>query len=67
MSVDGKPFIRYNDFHLPLSEADVGVLEYMRQNPGKMRRLLPGGAGMNVHRATGSIVTLVGKLPEAHF
>jgi hypothetical protein len=47
MSVDGKPFIRYNDFHLPLSEADVGVLEYMRQNPGKVRRLLPGGAGMN--------------------
>jgi len=24
MYVDAKPFIRYNDFHLPLSEADVG-------------------------------------------
>ena len=47
MFVDGKPFIRYNDFHLPLSEADVGVLEHMRQNPGKVRRLHPGGAGMN--------------------
>jgi hypothetical protein len=47
MYVDGKPFIRYNDFHLPLSEADVGFLEYMRQNPGKVRRRIPGGAGMN--------------------
>jgi len=47
MYVDGKPFIQYNDFHLPLSEADVGFLEYMRQNPGKVRRRLPGGAGMN--------------------
>jgi hypothetical protein len=47
MYVDGKPFIRYNDFHLPLSAADVGFLEHMRQNPGKVRRRLPGGAGMN--------------------
>jgi hypothetical protein len=47
MYVDGTPFIRYNDFHLPLSAADVGVLEYMRQNPGKVRRQLPGGVGMN--------------------
>ena len=47
MYVDGKPFVRYSDFHLPLSAADVGVLEYMRQNPGKMRRRFAGGAGMN--------------------
>src|SRR5262249_30193861 len=46
MYVDGKPFIRYSDFHLPLSEADFGFLEYMRRNPGKGRRQLPGGAGM---------------------
>jgi hypothetical protein len=47
MYVDGKPFIRYNDFHLPLSAADVGFLEYMRRNPGKVQRRLPGGAGIN--------------------
>jgi len=47
MHVDGKPFIRYSDFHLPLSEGDFGFLEYMRQNPGKVRRRLAGGAGMN--------------------
>jgi hypothetical protein len=47
MYVDGKPFIRYNDFHLPLSAADVGFLEHVRQNPGRVGRLLVGGAGMN--------------------
>jgi hypothetical protein len=47
MYVDGKPFIRYSDFHLPLSDADFGILEFMRQNSGKVRRRLPGGAGMN--------------------
>ncbi len=46
MYVDGKPFIRYNDFHLSLSEADVGFLEYMRDNPGKVKKRLAGGAGM---------------------
>jgi hypothetical protein len=29
MYVDGKPFIRYNDFHLALSDEDVGFLEYI--------------------------------------
>jgi hypothetical protein len=47
MYANGKPFIRYNDFHLPLSEADVGFLEHMRQNPGKVQRRLVGGPGMN--------------------
>jgi hypothetical protein len=47
MYVDGKPFVRYSDFHLPLSEADVGLLEFMRANPGKVRRRIAGGAGMN--------------------
>jgi hypothetical protein len=45
MYADGKPFIRYNDFHLPLSEADIGFLEHMRAHPGKVKRQLPGGAG----------------------
>jgi hypothetical protein len=47
MYVDGKPLIRYNDFHLPLSETDVGFLEYMRANPGKVKKRLAGGAGMS--------------------
>jgi hypothetical protein len=37
MYVDGKPFIRYNDFHLPLSAPDIGFLEYTRANPGKVQ------------------------------
>lgn len=47
MYVDGQPFVRYNDFHLPLSEADAGFLELMRADPGKVQRRLAGGAGMN--------------------
>lgn len=47
MYVDGKPFVRYNDYHLPLSKEDTGFLEFMRANPGKVRRRLAGGAGMN--------------------
>lgn len=47
MYVDGNPFIRYNDFHLPLSEADVGLLEFMRSNPGKVKKRLAGGVGMD--------------------
>ena len=47
MYVDGKPFVRYNDFHLPLSEPDAGILEFLRTNPGKVRLRLAGGAGMN--------------------
>jgi hypothetical protein len=47
MYVDGKPFIRYNDFHLPLSVPDIGFLEYMRANPGKIARRVAGGEGMS--------------------
>ncbi|WFU53648.1 hypothetical protein QA639_28840 [Bradyrhizobium pachyrhizi] len=47
MYVDGKPFVRYNDYHLPLSEADAGFLELMRAHPGKVHRRLAGGTGMS--------------------
>jgi hypothetical protein len=47
MYVDGKPFVRYNEYHLPLSEADAGFLEFMRAHPGKVHRRLTGGAGMS--------------------
>jgi hypothetical protein len=46
MYVDGRPFVRYNDFHLPLSEADAGFLELKRDNP-EVQRSLAGGAGMH--------------------
>src|ERR1700682_1679970 len=47
MYVDEKPLIRYNDFHLPLSVADIGFLEHMRANPGKVKKRLAGGLGMD--------------------
>jgi hypothetical protein len=47
MYVDGKPFVRYNDYHLPLSDEDAGFLEFMRTHPGKVHRRLAGGAGMS--------------------
>lgn len=47
MYVDGKPFVRYNDYHLPLSDADAGFLEFMRTHPGKVHRRLAGGVGMS--------------------
>jgi hypothetical protein len=47
MYVDGKPFVRFNDFHLPLSIADAGFLEFLRANPGKIQRRLPGGIAMS--------------------
>ena len=47
MYVDGRPFVRYNDYHLPLSEEDAGFLESLRTHPGKVHRRLAGGAGMN--------------------
>lgn len=46
MYIDGLPFVRFSDFHLPLSEADAGFLELKRDNP-KVRKSLTGGAGMN--------------------
>ncbi len=47
MRVDDQPFIRYNDFHAPLSEADVGFLELKRADPEKAQMRLAGGEGMN--------------------
>jgi hypothetical protein len=54
MYVDDKPFIRYNDFHVALSEQDIGLLEYIRSNPGKVRRRFAGGTGMSdvLHEST---------------
>lgn len=46
MRVGQQAFIRYNDFHLPLSVADAGFLNYVRDHPEPVRRRLFGGAGM---------------------
>jgi hypothetical protein len=54
MYVNDKPFIRYNDFHAPLSGRDIGLLEHIRKNPGKVRRRFAGGTGMGdvLHEST---------------
>ena len=63
MQIDSKPFIRYNDFHAPLSERDVGILEYTRKSPGKARRRFAGGAGMGdvLHESTLEQVVAMGR------
>lgn len=63
MYVDDKPFIRYNDFHAPLSEQDIGLLEHMRKNPGKVRRRFAGGTGMDdvLHELTLEQVVAMGR------
>jgi hypothetical protein len=45
MYVDNKPFVRYNDYHLPLTAADAEYLSLMRQNPRIKRANVAGGAG----------------------
>jgi hypothetical protein len=45
MLINDKPFIRYNDFHLPLHAMDIGFLEAKRANP-KLQKRIVGGAGM---------------------
>jgi len=63
MYADGKPFVRYNDYHLPLSEADAGFLEFMRANPGKVHRRLAGGTGVKelLHESTLDHVVAMGR------
>lgn len=63
MYVDGCPFIRYNEFHIALTTEDIGFLEYMRSHPGKVRRCIAGGAGMNevLNESTLEQVVAVGR------
>lgn len=67
MQVDDKPFIRYNDFHAPLSERDIGLLEHIRKNPGKVRRRFAGGTGMGdvLHESTLEQVVALGRSATA--
>lgn len=59
MYVDGKPLVRYNDYHLPISEADARFLEFMRANPGKVKRRIFGGTGMDEVFDTSSLDDIV--------
>ena len=47
MRIDRRPFINYNDFHLPFSEMDVINIEAMREQPEKMMQRFSFGEGMN--------------------
>jgi hypothetical protein len=45
--IDGKRFIDYNDYHLPLHHSDILTMEAMRLAPGKITRNYVGGEGMD--------------------
>lgn len=47
MRVDGRPFIDYSDFHLPLSEQEIVEIEASRTRPDKIKRQFTFGEGMN--------------------
>ena len=47
MRIDGKRFIDYNDYHLPLHHSDILTMEAMRLAPGKITRNYVGGEGMD--------------------
>ena len=47
MRIDKRPFINFNDFHLPLSEMDVINIEAFRQKPGLIKQRYSFGEGMS--------------------
>ena len=47
MTVNGYPFIKYNDFHIPLKERDILIIEAMRALPNKVKAIFPHGEGMD--------------------
>ncbi len=46
MRIDRRPFINYNDFHLPFSERDIFDLEARRRLPHIVKHKFPRGEGM---------------------
>jgi len=46
MRIDRRPFIDYNDFHVPFTEMDVINIEAMRALPGKVKQRYSFGEGM---------------------
>ena len=47
MRVDRRPFINYNDFHLPFSEMDIINIEAIHALPDKVRQRFSFGEGMS--------------------
>jgi hypothetical protein len=47
MRVDKRPFINFNDFHLPLSDMDVINIEAMKTKPELIKQRNSFGEGMN--------------------
>lgn len=47
MRIEQRPFINYNDFHVPFSEMDVMNIEAMRASPGMVKQRFSFGEGMN--------------------
>lgn len=47
MRVDGRQFINFNDFHVPLTESDINILDLQRHRGDIFEHSFgPGGAGM---------------------
>lgn len=46
MRIDRRPFIDYNDFHVPFTEMDVIIIEAMRASRGKVQQRYSFGEGM---------------------
>ena len=47
MRIDGRPFINYNDFHLPFSDMDIIHIEAMREKPELVTQRFTYGEGIN--------------------
>lgn len=47
MRIDGRQFVNYSDFHLPLHEQDIVYFEAMQKNPGLLKGHTLYGEGMN--------------------
>lgn len=46
MRVNNRPFIKYGDYHIPLTEYDIFILEIRRDKSGKIEHRFPYGEGM---------------------
>jgi hypothetical protein len=46
MRMNGRPFINYNDFHIPFAEEDYFILETMRRDPDLIKIGYAGAEGM---------------------
>jgi len=47
MRIEKRPFVRFNDFHIPLSEMDIINIEAQKNNPQLIKQRFSFGEGMN--------------------